>query len=313
MLLKNKKQIPLSLLVLAAGMGSRYGSLKQLEIIGPSGETIMDYSIYDAINAGFTRVVFVIQKSFEKEFQEKIFIKYQNIVKVDCVFQEIDVFPDYQKPSALRKKPWGTAHAVLMAKEVIHEPFTVINADDFYGANSYKIMAEYLSKLTDKTQNTYALLAYKLKNTLSKNGSVSRGICQIDQKSFLTSIVEHTKIGVEQNQIYSSHATNAKEILSDELPTSMNFIGFTPSVFEWIEHFFKIFLEKNTEDLDAEFFLPFLVSEIINKKKGKVKVLSSNEKWYGVTYFKDKEWVKKNIRFKINRGEYPKKLFVDGQ
>lgn len=298
----------LSLLILAAGMGSRYGSLKQLDSFGPHGETIMDYSIYDAINAGFNKVVFVIRKSFEQDFKKEVFSKYKGVIEVDYVFQELNVLPNNEKTPELRKKPWGTAHAVLMAKEVINEPFAVINADDFYGASSYKLMGDYLKKIRLEQNNISILLAYQLKNTLSEHGSVSRGICKIDDNGFLKSIVEHTQIKMEKNHIYSFHDTKPSEILTNNAPTSMNFMGFTPSIFNHIEHFFGLFLEKNRNSLTAEFFLPLLLSKIINTSKGKIKVLYGKEKWYGVTYLNDKEWVKKNIAKKINDGVYPNKL-----
>jgi choline kinase len=295
----------LTLLILAAGMGSRYGSLKQLDKIGPSGETIMDYSVHDAIKAGFNKVVFVIRKSFKNDFKEKVITKYNNIIKVECVFQELNKIPQGEEFLESRQKPWGTAHAVLMAKEVINEPFVVINADDFYGANSFKIMADFLNE----NNNHYALLSYQLKNTLSKNGMVSRGICKIDKNGFLKSVTEHTKIQFENNQIFSYQENKPKELLALDLPTSLNFVGFTPSIFEHIEHFFRIFIKKNSKDLKAEFYLPSMLSSIINQSKGSVKVLFGNEKWFGVTYRDDKEWVVNNIREKTLRGEYPKNLF----
>lgn len=297
-----------SLLILAAGMGSRYGGLKQLEGIGPNGETIMDYSIYDAKRAGFGKVVFVIRKSLEQDFKEKIFSKYEGFIDIDYVFQELDNLPEgYSVPDG-REKPWGTAHAVMVAEEKIKEPFAVINADDFYGADSFTVMASFLQALDSENNYTYCLLAYKLKNTLSEHGSVSRGICELDKNKFLEKVVEHTKIYRKNGKILSDFNGETVE-LREDAPTSMNLMGFTPSAFEYLKQYFKIFFDENYTNLKAEFYLPVFLTKVIKSGQGKVKVLPSNERWFGVTYQDDKPIVVKSINEKVANGEYPLKLF----
>ncbi len=297
-----------TLLILAAGMGSRYGGLKQLDGIGPNGETIMDYSIYDAKRAGFGKVVFVIRKSLEKDFQEKIFSKYKSFIDIDYVFQELDNLPEGCSVPEGREKPWGTAHAVMVAEEKIKEPFAVINADDFYGADSFTVMASFLQALDPENNYTYCLLAYKLKNTLSEHGSVSRGICELDKNKFLEKVVEHTKIYKENGKILSDF--NGEIVgLREDAPTSMNLMGFTPSAFEYLKQYFRVFFDKNHENLKAEFYLPAFLTDVIKSGQGKVKVLPSNERWFGVTYQDDRPIVVASIKEKVANGEYPEKLF----
>jgi NDP-sugar pyrophosphorylase family protein len=297
-----------TLLILAAGLGSRYGSLKQLDQVGPSGETLMDYSIYDAIKAGFGKVVFVIRKSFEEDFKTHIFSKYTKHIAVDYVFQELDMLPEGYIFPETRIKPWGTGHAVLMAKSKIDGPFAVINADDFYGRDSYMAISSFLSALDDDNQNTYCLLAYKLKNTLSEYGSVSRGLCYLDKNDYLVNIEEHTKISIENEKIVSVRVDEKFE-LSGDAPVSMNLMGFNPSAFKYFKYYFDEFIEKNISELKTELYLPEVLSKIIKSGSGKVKVLSSNEKWFGVTYKEDREIVVKNIAEKVKNGLYPKKLW----
>ncbi|MCF6240402.1 MAG: nucleotidyltransferase [Bacteroidales bacterium] len=297
-----------TLLILAAGMGSRYGGLKQLDGIGPSGETIMDYSIYDAKRAGFGKVVFVIRKSLENDFKEKIFSKYEGFIEIDYVFQELDNLPEGCSVPEGREKPWGTAHAVMVAEEKINEPFAVINADDFYGADSFTVMASFLQALDAENNYTYCLLAYKLKNTLSEHGSVSRGICELDKNKFLERVVEHTKIYKENGKILSNFNHEIVE-LREDAPTSMNLMGFTPSAFEYLKQYFRAFFDENNENLKAEFYLPVFLTNVIKSGQGKVKVLPSNERWFGVTYQEDRPIVVQSINEKVANGEYPKKLF----
>ena len=297
-----------TLLILAAGLGSRYGGLKQLDPIGPSGETIMDYSIYDAKRAGFGKVVFVIRRSFEDDFKNHIFSKYENFIEVDYVFQELDVLPEGIDVPEGRIKPWGTGHAVLVAEPKIKEPFAVINADDFYGKDSFSAIASFLTALDPENQQTYCLLAYKLKNTLSEHGTVSRGLCYLDKNDYLINIEEHTKIYIENEQILSLTKEEKKYTLAEDAPVSMNLMGFTPSAFKYFRYYFNDFIEKKSNDLKAELYLPEVVSKVIKSGSGKVRVLPSNEKWFGVTYKEDRDIVVKNIKRMVDEGIYPEKL-----
>jgi NDP-sugar pyrophosphorylase family protein len=297
-----------TLLILAAGLGSRYGGLKQLDPIGPSGETIMDYSIFDAKRAGFGKVVFVIRKSFEDDFKKHIFSKYENFIDVDYAFQELDVLPEGLQVPEGRVKPWGTGHAVLVAEPQIKEPFAVINADDFYGKDSFNAIASFLTALDPDNKQTYCLLAYKLKNTLSEHGTVSRGLCYLDKNDYLINIEEHTKIYTEGDKILSLTKEGKKFDLSENAPVSMNLMGFTPTAFKYFKYYFNEFIEKKSNDLKAELYLPEIVSRIIKSGSGKVRVLPSNEKWFGVTYKEDREVVVKNIQRMVDEGIYPEKL-----
>ena len=297
-----------TLLILAAGLGSRYGGLKQFDKIGPSGETIMDYSIYDAKRAGFGKVVFVIRKSFEDDFKKQVLSKYTNFIEVDYVFQELDKLPDGVTLPEERKKPWGTGHAVLVAKDKINEPFAVINADDFYGKDSFIAIASYLMAIDEGIDNKFCLLAYKLKNTLSEHGSVSRGVCYLDKNDYLINIVEHTKIYKEESNIYSDFE-DKKLIINEDTPVSMNLMGFAPCAFHFFESYFNSFIKENINNLKAEFYLPTVVTNIIKNGLGKVRVLPSNEKWFGVTYQEDREIVVNSIKAKVEDGTYPESLF----
>jgi len=298
-----------TLLILAAGLGSRYGGLKQLEQIGPSGETLMDYSIYDAKRAGFGKVVFVIRKSFEEDFKNHFVKRYSKIIEVEYVFQELDSLPEgYTVPSE-RTKPWGTGHAVLMAQSAITTPFAVINADDFYGKDSFLAVASFLKALDEENNNRYCLLAYKLKNTLSEHGSVSRGLCYLDKNDYLINIEEHTRIYSEGDSISSIDKDNHKFDLSEDAPVSMNLMGFTPSAFAFFKYYFKEFIENNKNNLTAEMYLPEVVSKIIKSGSAKVRVLPSNERWFGVTYKEDREFVVQNIKEMIDQGVYPSRLW----
>ncbi|MDR0508109.1 MAG: nucleotidyltransferase [Dysgonamonadaceae bacterium] len=298
-----------TLFVLAAGMGSRYGGLKQLDGLGPNGETIMDYSIFDAVRGGFGKVVFVIRKSFEADFREKILKKYENTVPVEIVFQELDYLPEGFKLNPERVKPWGTNHAVIMGKDAIKEPFAVINADDFYGRDSFKILADYLSSLEGK-QNEYAMVGYRIGNTLSESGSVARGICEKDDSDYLTSVVERTYVirDVDGKIKYKDDNGELKS-LEENTPVSMNMLGFTPEYFNYSEEQFIDFLNKNQDNPKAEFFIPLVVNNLITTGKAKVKVLDTPSKWFGVTYAEDRPSVVAKINELIKKGEYPEKLF----
>ena len=297
-----------TLLILAAGMGSRYGGLKQLDGIGPHGETIMDYSIYDAIKAGFGKVVFVIRKSFEKEFNELIIKKFKNLIDIEVVFQDLDKIPEGYTYSPRREKPWGTNHAVLMAKDVIHEPFGVINADDFYGRESFEILSNFLQSVTDK-KNEYCMIGYRVGNTLSENGPVSRGICIVNEKNELINVVERTHIQEKGGTIIYLDENGREVTIPPETTVSMNMWGFTPDYFNYSLEYFKKFLEENSQNIKAEFYIPTVVNQLIHEKKIICKVLNTPSKWFGVTYAEDKPQSILKINELIRKGIYPEKLF----
>jgi len=298
-----------TLLVLAAGMGSRYGSLKQIDPVGPSGETIIDYSIYDAIRAGFGKVVFIIRKSFEQDFKDLFINKLQPFIQVEYVFQEIDKVPDDVEISPERTKPWGTAHAILMAKDVINEPFAVINGDDFYGAGAFQTMADYLNSLTAQQQTQYALVGYQVGNTMSEHGTVSRGICLADENELLVSVTERTNIQYTRGGIAYQDSDGAFVFLKPETLVSMNFWGFTPEYFKQTEPMFSDFVKANTDSLKAEFYIPSAIDSLINSEIASVKVLRSNARWFGVTYIEDKPVVIEKLAQLIKTGVYPAKLW----
>ena len=297
-----------TLFVLAAGMGSRYGGLKQLDGVGPSGETIMDYSIYDAVHAGFGKLVFVIRKSFEKDFREKIVKKYEHKIPVELVFQDLDNLPAGFSVPEGREKPWGTNHAVMMGKDVIHEPFAVINADDFYGRESYKILADYLSKLND-TRNQYCMVGYRVGNTLSESRTVARGICETDTEGNLTGVVERTQVMRIDGEVKYKDENDQWISIPDNTPVSMNMWGFTPDYFEHSEKYFVEFLKKNIQNPKAEFFIPLVVNELIINNTAKVKVLDTPSKWFGVTYAEDRPGVVAKLQQLVDDGVYPSPLW----
>ena len=300
-----------TLFLLAAGMGSRYGGLKQLDGLGPNGETIMDYSIYDAIHAGFGKLVFVIRKDFEQEFRDKIISKYEGHISCELVFQGLDCLPEGFTCPEGRTKPWGTNHAVMMGANVIKEPFAVINCDDFYGRDSYQVMGKFLSELPEGSKNKYAMVGFRVGNTLSESGTVSRGLCATNEKQQLTSVVERTKIQRMDGEV--KYLDEKEEWVStpDTTPASMNFWGFTPDYFEYSEDFFKTFLSdpKNMENLKSEFFIPLMVDKLINGGIATVDVLDTTSKWFGVTYPEDRQGVVEKIKALVDAGEYPEKLF----
>lgn len=300
-----------TLLLLAAGMGSRYGGLKQLDGLGPNGETIMDYSIYDAIKAGFGKIVFIIRKDFEDDFREKILKKYEGHVPVELCFQSLDALPEGFTCPADRVKPWGTNHAVLMAKDVVKEPFCVINCDDFYNRDAFMVIGKFLADLPEGSRNSYAMVGFRVGNTLSENGSVARGICSKDDNEHLTTVVERTEIMRVDGPICYKDDDGKWVPVEDNTPVSMNMWGFTPDYFEHSEEYFKEFLAdpKNMENLKAEFFIPLMVNKLIGEKTSTVKVLDTTSKWFGVTYSADRQSVVDRIQSLIDEGVYPAKLF----
>jgi dTDP-glucose pyrophosphorylase len=298
-----------TLFILAAGMGSRYGGLKQLDGLGPNGETIMDYSVYDAIRAGFGKIVFVIRESFLDDFRQNIFTKYEHLQPGEFVFQELDRLPKGFALNPDRGKPWGTNHALMMAKEVINEPFAVINADDFYGRESFQVLADFLRTLAGK-QNIYSMVGYRVGNTLSESGSVARGVCSTDAEGFLTSVVERTYIIRDTDGQIKYKDENGHLVAIDEnTPVSMNMWGFTPEYFNYSEEHFVDFLLHNQDNLKAEFYIPSVVNDLIVDGVARVKVLDTTSKWFGVTYAEDRASVVAKIQELVIQGEYPAKLF----
>lgn len=297
-----------TLLVLAAGMGSRYGSLKQMDGVGPNGEAIIDYSVYDAIRAGFGKVVFVIRHSFAEDFKEVFNAeRFGHRIEVEYVYQELDYLPEGFTLPEGRVKPWGTNHAVMMAADVIKEPFAAINADDFYGRNSYEVIAGFLSHL-EGSEGSYCMVGYEVSKTLSENGTVSRGVCTVDAEGNLTSMVERTQIERVDGTILF-HDGGADEPLAENTPVSMNFFGFTPDYFRHSESFFKEFLSENIDNLKSEFYIPRMVNKVINDGTATMKVLSTRADWFGVTYKEDKPQLVAKIEELIEAGVYPRNLW----
>ena len=297
-----------TLVILAAGMGSRYGSLKQVDPVGPSGETILEYSVYDAIRAGFGKVVFVIRRDIENDFKEIFINKLKKHIDIEYVFQELNMVPAGINVPAERVKPWGTGHAVMVAASKIKEPFAVINADDYYGADAYKKMADYLSKLNN-SETSYSMVGFELDNTLSEHGLVSRGVCEEDANANLISVVERTKIGRDEKGVAYKDADDKSVYISDKSIVSMNFWGFTPVFFKQLEQNFQEFIKNNYTNLKAEFFLPFVVDDLIKAKQASVKVLRSTDRWFGVTYKEDKPLVVAKVKELVAAGVYPKILW----
>ena len=298
-----------TLFVLAAGMGSRYGGLKQLDGLGPNGETIMDYSIFDAIRGGFGKIVFVIRKDFEEDFRKKIISKYENHIPVEVVFQSIDKLPEGFTCPAERVKPWGTNHAVLMGKEVIREPFAVINADDFYGRDSFAVIGKFLSELPEGAKNTYCMVGFRVGNTLSESGTVARGICSTDENRHLTTVVERTEI-MRINGVVSYKDENGELVgIEDNTTVSMNMWGFTPDYFNYSEEYFIDFLKENIDKPKAEYYIPLMVNKLINDGTATVEVLDTTSRWFGVTYAADRQGVVDKLQALADSGEYPSKLF----
>ncbi|HUH29025.1 nucleotidyltransferase family protein [Gelidibacter sp.] len=296
-----------TLVILAAGMGSRYGGLKQMDPFTPEGDTIIDFSLYDALQAGFGKFVFIIRKSFEKEFKEIFSEKLQGKAEVDYVFQEFDSVPKkYRDPK--RTKPWGTGHALLMAKDAVQENFAIINADDFYGREAFVTMAKYLSE-TDKDSYNFSMMAYLLKNTVSDHGYVARGECEVDENGYLKDVTERTHIENIDGKPMRKDSNGKFIPIDGDTIVSMNFWGFTPRCFEFGGELFDAFLEVNKHNPKAEFFIPYVVNEILRSKKASVKVLKSDAQWFGVTYLEDKEIVESAIAKLKERGVYPTNLW----
>jgi NDP-sugar pyrophosphorylase family protein len=301
-----KPTTPPALLVLAAGMGNRYGGLKQIDPVGPGGETIIDYSIYEALRAGFGKVVFVIRKGIEKAFKQAVGGRFERHIAVEYVFQELDKLPlGFSVPPG-RTKPWGTLHAVLMAAEAINEPFAIINADDFYGSESYRVLAQHLRSGTAD----YAMVGFVLRNTLSEFGAVSRGVCRVDDNDFLQGIVELTNIERDGMRARNIDPTGRITKLSGDEVVSMNMWGFTPRVFGQFREYFERFLRLSGLDIRSESYLSSTVNELVFDDQARVKVLRTNDSWAGVTYREDHPRVVQTIRRLIDRGDYPDRLWL---
>ena len=298
-----------TLLIMAAGLGSRYGGNKQIDHIGPHGEILLEYSIYDAMAAGFDKVVFVIKRSMADTFRELIGDKIAKKVEVEYAYQEYDSLPDGFVPPEGRTKPYGTVHAVLVAKDLIHEPFAVINADDFYGAEAYQTIGDYLSQLGD-SKNRYCMVAYDLNRTLSDNGTVSRGVCGVDADGNLTSMVERTQIERMPDGRILFHDGGADEELAEDTPVSMNLFGFTPDFFAYSKEYFKTWLAENRENLKSEFYIPTMVNKLIGEGAASLRVLRSAAQWHGVTYKEDKPALMASIEKMIAEGKYPRNLWA---
>ena len=300
-----------TLFLLAAGMGSRYGGLKQLDKLGPHGETIMDYSIYDAINAGFGKLVFVIRKDFEEDFRNIVLSKYEGHIPCELVFQALDALPEGFTCPAERTKPWGTNHAVMMGKDVIKEPFAVLNCDDFYDRDAFQVMGKWLSELPEGSTGKYAMVGFRVGNTLSESGTVSRGVCENDENHHLTSVVERTKIQRFDGVVKYLDDDDNWVAIPDTNPVSINFCGFTPEYFAHSEEYFKTFLSdpKNMENLKSEFFIPLMVDKLIKDGTATCEVLDTTSKWFGVTYPEDRPEVVAKFQKLADDGVYPEKMF----
>ena len=295
-----------SLLVLAAGMGSRYGGNKQLDEVGPSGETIIDYSIYDAIRAGFGKIVFIIRRDIEDQVKERFVEKLKDKIEVDYVFQEITNLPEGSKVNPDRSKPWGTSHAIMVAKNKIKEPFGVINADDFYGAESFKILYDFLT--TDEKTTNYCIVGYKMKNTLSDHGNVNRGVCKVNSDGFLVDIVETREIEKLPDGAQAPFTDGGMIKFTGDEVVSMNLWGFKQSCFDFLEKEFKHFIATKGMDLKSELDIPTSVDKFVKTGEITIKILMSNERWFGVTYKEDKPFVVESINNMIAKGVYPSKI-----
>ncbi|MCM1178459.1 MAG: sugar phosphate nucleotidyltransferase [Bacteroidales bacterium] len=306
-----------TLLVLAAGMGSRYGGLKQMDGLGPNGETIIDYSIYDAVQAGFGKVVYIVREYFREQFEQVVKEKYSGVKCVDgqplefqFVVQELDRIPAKYSLNPERQKPWGTAHAVLMAKDAIKEPFAVINGDDYYGKDSFRIIGDWL-RAHENTTGEYAIVGFELDNTLSESGGVSRGICTADEKGQLTHVEEHHNIAMaEDGKVYGDNSRGEKVSLEGKALCSMNMWGFTPDYFEKSEAIFDKFLEKNINELKAEFYIPFAIDCMIKDGSAQTELLSTPSRWFGVTFKEDRPGVVAKFQEFADQGVYPSPLYT---
>ncbi len=302
-----------TLVVLAAGMGSRYGGLKQVDPVGPSGEAILDYSVFDAVRAGFGKVVFIIRKDFEEEFKAKVGSKYEGIVPVDYCYQDINDLPAPFTASAERAKPWGTAHAIRSARNVVKEPFAAINADDFYGRDAFAQLGAFLANGENRTGDgkyRFAMVGYRLDLTLSKNGSVARGVCALNADNTLKTVVEHVKLVPAGTGAVDEDPAAVEKEFPGDARVSMNLWGFTPELFDALEARFPAWLEKNGALPKSEWYIPFVVDELIREGKATVSVLPTESSWFGVTYREDKPFVMEEIAKLVRAGEYPAALFA---
>jgi UTP-glucose-1-phosphate uridylyltransferase len=298
-----------TLLVLAAGTGSRYGGLKQIDPVGPNGEIIIDYSIYDAIRSGFGKVVFVIRKDIETEFRESVGKRFTGVIPVNYVFQDLADLPAGFSVPQGRIKPWGTGHAILAARDMINEPFAVINADDFYGRAGYRLLCNHLNSAPVGGYANYAMVGYVLRNTLSDHGSVSRGICECNQQGFVSRVVERLAIFRDGNDARFVENDGSETMVSGDKLVSLNFWGFTPSIFDHLESEFRVFLSEPGIELESEFFIPTVTGTLVEQGTAKVTMLESPDAWFGITYRKDKAMVTENIRKLVDAGIYPEELF----
>jgi len=296
-----------TLVILAAGMASRYGSMKQTQGFGPAGETIMEYSIFDAVRAGFGKVVFLIRGEHEQMFRENFGNKLEGKIKVDYAFQELSKFVGDRTIPEERKKPWGTAHAVLCCKGIVNEPFAVINADDFYGRDGFAKAFKFLTE--DAAENRYAIIGYELKKTLSDNGSVSRGVCNVDEAGNLVDINERTKIYRNDTGVITYEDEAGLHEVSENASVSMNFFGFHPSFISYSEHYFGEFLDKSIQDPKSEFFIPLVVDKVVKSGEVNVNVIPTSAQWFGVTYKEDAPGVQASIDSLVANGEYPASLW----
>ena len=297
-----------TLFVLAAGMGSRYGGLKQLDGVGPHGETIMDYSIFDALRAGFGKVVFVIRKDFEDDFRKKILSKYEGHIPVEVEFQSLDKLPEGYSVDPERKKPWGTNHAVLMGREAINEPFVVINADDYYGRDAFEVIARELSRPREH-KGDYCMVGFRVANTMTENGSVSRGVCSTSN-GYLTDVVERTSIAFDhEHRIAFTDENGVVQYLDPDTPVSMNMWGFTPDYFEYSDREFRKFLDNLKDPLKGEYYIPTAVDTLVRSGEATVKVLDTTSKWVGVTYAEDRQGVVDSLAAMHADGTYPEQMF----
>jgi NDP-sugar pyrophosphorylase family protein len=296
-----------TLLILAAGMGSRYGGIKQLDKFGPNGETIIDYSLFDAIRAGFGKIVFIIREELKEDFENTFGNKLKGKIDYDFAIQGFQSYVPESLGNVERLKPWGTGHAVLCAWQNTNTPFAVINADDFYGKEAFEVMSDFLTNNTD--ENSHGMVGYQIKNTLSENGTVSRGVCNVDAENNLITVIERTKILRDENGKIVYIEDEEKNELGENTPVSMNFWGFKPNVFPIIDGMFKEYAVKNIENPKAEFFIPLVMSHLIETNQGLCKVFESESSWFGVTYPEDKPEVMASIQSLVNSGDYPNKLW----
>ena len=297
-----------TLIILAAGMGSRYGGLKQVDALGPNGETIIDYSVFDAIRAGFGKVVFIIRKDIEKDFMDVFGKRFAGKVPFEVVFQELDMLPEGFTCPPDRTKPWGTAHAVWVARNVVKEPFAAINADDYYGADSFRVLANALSK-PNLPKGSYFMVGYKLGNTLSEQGHVSRGVCTTDKNAMLQTVVERTQIQRINGKVYYRNEQGNDVEVDENLPVSMNFWGFTPDFFENVENMMSGFFSGSITNAKAEFYIPTAVNTLVNEGKATCEVLPTKAEWFGVTYPGDKPMVMQKFKALVDKKEYPSPLW----